>query len=138
MPTLTIEPCKAGYDGCDAMRAEDIRKHPRTARLAECKHMPIPPERPERLQGPEVGALCLYQSSYQTSPMVVQIIARSYVWAPGDRSYGGGSRRYDWKVIARGPNQTRTLLVDDKDLVTIDAADLAASGTSVEPGTVLA
>lgn len=123
--TLTIEPCRAGYSGCDDMRTEAIRKHPRTARLAECDHLPIPPERPERLQGPEVGTLCLYQGRSDPSPMIVRVTERSYVWAPGDRSYGGGSRRYDWKIIARGPNGTRTLCVDDKDLVPLSDAEAA-------------
>src|SRR5512143_570933 len=129
-----LEPCKAGFTGCDAMRAEAMRKHPRTPRLWECKDMPIPPERPERLQGPEVGTLCLYSSRYQIVPMVVRVVERSYVWAPGDPAYHGGSRRYDWKVIDRGPKGK--LCVDDKDLVEIDAAQLAASGTSTDLGTV--
>lgn len=115
MTTLTIAPCRAGYDGCDAVRAERVARHPRTARLAECAHMPIPPERPERLQGPEIGALCLYRGA------VVRVVERSYVWAPGDRSYGGGSRRYDLKVIDRGAPKGR-LLVDDKDLTPVGAA----------------
>ena len=112
----TLEPCRAGFDGCDTMRAEDVRKHPRTPRVRECQHLPIPPERPERLQGPEVGTLCLYRSKYEPAPVVVSVLERSYVWAPGERSYGGGARRYDWKVIARGSNGTRRLCVDDKDL----------------------
>lgn len=109
-----IEPCRARFDGCDAMRAEDIRKHPRTPRLAECQHMPIPPERPERLRGPLVGAICVYQSQYEPGPTLVRVIERSYVWAPGDASYGGGSRRYDWSVVAWPSG--RTLVVDDSTL----------------------
>jgi hypothetical protein len=121
MPTaVTLEPCRAGFDGCLEMRADEVRKHPRTPRLAECRHYPIPPERPEKLQGPEVGTLCLYQGRNDPSPIVVRVIERSYVWAPGERT---GSRRYDLKVIARGPNGTRHLLVDDKDLVTLSAAE---------------
>lgn len=113
MIAVTLEPCRAGFPGCDAMRAEAVAKHPRTPRLAVCHHYPIPPERPERLQGPEVGALCLYQGRNDPSPVVVRVLERSYVWAPGERT---GTRRYDLKVIARGPNGTRHLLVDDKNL----------------------
>jgi hypothetical protein len=121
--TTTIEPCKAGFDGCDEMRAARLAKHPRTPRLAECPHYPIPPENPDRLQGPEVGTLCLYQGRSDPSPVIVRVVERSYVWSPGDRSQ---SRRYDLKVIARGPNRTRTMLVDDKDLVALSATEAAS------------
>lgn len=108
----TIEPCNAGFDGCDAMRAEDVRKHPRTPKLAECRHFAIPPERPEKLQGPEVGTLAVYHSKYpQFDGQTVEVTARSYVWAPGERSQ---SRRYDLKVVRFASG--KTLLVDDKDL----------------------
>lgn len=118
MPTLTIESCRAGFDGCDAMRAHEIAKHPRTARLAECSHLPIPPERPERLQGPEIGARVLYSSPrYPAMSGEATVTARSYVWGPGERSYGGGSRRYDSKVIRF--DSGKTLLVDDKDLTAV-------------------
>jgi hypothetical protein len=119
MIAVTLEPCRAGFDGCDAMRADEVRKHPRTLRVRECNHLPIPPERPERLQGPEVGSLCLYRNArYPQFDGTVEVIERSYVWAPGDRSYGGGSRRYDWKVI-RYPTG-KTMCVDDKDLTLIE------------------
>lgn len=78
---------------------------------------PPPPERPERLQGPEVGALCIYQSNYRAGPEIVRVTERSYVWAPGDPAYHGGSRRYDWKVIEYGAG--KSLCVDDKDLTLI-------------------
>lgn len=115
---IPLEPCRAGFEGCDARRAEETRKHPRTERVRECRHMAIPPENPDKLQGPEVGALCLYQDRYQVEPMVVRVIERSYVWAPGDPSYRGGARRYDWKIIDRGPKGQ--LCVDDKDLTIIE------------------
>lgn len=111
----TLEPCRAGYGGCDAMRADEVRKHPRTPRLAECKHMAIPPERPEKLHGPEVGARVMYHSErfpQFDGPAVVT--GRSYVWAPGDPAYHGGNRRYDWKVIRFDTG--KTMCVDDKDL----------------------
>ena len=114
----TLEPCRAGFDGCDEMRAEDVRKHPRTPRLAECRHMPIPPEWPEKLQGPEVGARVVYHSRYpKHDGEAATVTERSYVWAPGDPAYHGGSRRYDWKVI-RFDNGT-SLCVDDKDLTVL-------------------
>lgn len=112
-----LQPCRAGFDGCDAMRAEDVKRHPRTPRLRECRHYPIPPENPDRLQGPEVGALCLYHDDrYQPEAMVVRIVERSYVWSPGERAQ---SRRYDLKVIDRGAKGR--LLVDDVKLTVLDA-----------------
>lgn len=75
---------------------------------------PPPPERPEKLQGPEVGTLCLYR--WKDNPLiVVRVVARSYVWGPGDPAYHGGARRYDWKVVDRG--RKGHVVVDDKDLV---------------------
>lgn len=100
---------------------------------------PPPSERPDKLQGPEVGTLCLYQGRNDPSPLVVRVLERSYVWGPGDPSYHGGARRYDWKVIARGPNGTRTLCVDDKDLVPLTAEQAAsAGGGPLTEGMVLA
>ena len=75
---------------------------------------PPPAERPDKLQGPEVGALCVYQSRHRPGPEMVSVTERSYVWAPGDPSYHGGSRRYDWKVVRF--DNGKTLCVDDKDL----------------------
>jgi hypothetical protein len=122
----TIEPCLAGFEGCDAMRAEEAKRHPRTPRVRECRHLPIPPERPDKLQGPEVGALVLYRHErYQPDPIVVRVVERSYVWAPGDRSYGGGSRRYDLKVIDRGAKGR--IVVDDKDLTAIEPGVMATT-----------
>ncbi len=82
---------------------------------------PPPPERPERLQGPEVGALCVYHSKYpQWDGQEVEVIERSYVWAPGDPAYRGGSRRYDWKIVRFASG--KTMCVDDADLTTREAA----------------
>ncbi len=77
---------------------------------------PPPPERPDKLQGPEVGALCIYNAPRypQWDGQTVEVTERSYVWGPGDPSYHGGSRRYDWKIV-RFPTG-KTLCVDDKDL----------------------
>lgn len=89
---------------------------------------PPPPERPEKLQGPEVGTLCNYLSRGGVHE-IVRVLERSYVWGPGDPSYRGGSRRYDWKVIERlriegttFVGTGRTLCVDDKDLTPIHPA----------------
>jgi hypothetical protein len=75
---------------------------------------PPPAENPARLQGPEAGAPVWYQGRYQPEPVAAVVLERSYVWAPGDPSYHGGARRYDWKVIRIGP--TRSLCVDDNEL----------------------
>lgn len=88
---------------------------------------PPPPERPDKLQGPEIGALCRYLSRSGIGE-IVRVTARSYVWAPGDPSYHGGARRYDWKVIERQNlvngsfiGNGRTLCVDDTDLTEVSA-----------------
>jgi hypothetical protein len=80
---------------------------------------PPPPERPERLQGPEIGALCVYQSRYREGPELARVIERSYVWAPGDPAYHGGARRYDWSVVRF--DSGKSLCVDDKDLTPLAA-----------------
>jgi hypothetical protein len=49
---------------------------------------------------------------------VVRVLERSYVWAPGDRSYRGGVRRYDWSVVEYGAG--KTLCVDDSDLTPLE------------------
>lgn len=84
---------------------------------------PPPPERPDRLQGPEIGAECIYRSRSFPDGVRVIVTARSYVWAPGDPAYHGGARRYDWKTIRilepeRKPPffGSNGLCVDDKDL----------------------
>lgn len=82
---------------------------------------PPPPERPDKLQGPEVGTLCIYANARypRWDGQTVEVTERSYVWAPGDPSYHGGSRRYDWKVI-RFVYTGQTMCVDDKDLTPIE------------------
>lgn len=82
---------------------------------------PPPDERPERLQGPEIGPEYLYQGRHDPEPVRVTVTARSYVWAPGDPSYHGGARRYDWKVVRFVDTPGRSLCVDDKDLVPVRA-----------------
>lgn len=84
---------------------------------------PIPPERPERSQGPEVGTLCRYVNRSGVDRLV-RVTERSYVWGPGDPSYHGGARRYDWKVIefVEVPSlqgNGKTLCVDDAELTPV-------------------
>lgn len=103
------------------------RKRPDTQRCGERHERylhclicnPPPAERPERLQGPEIDTLVRVTSRYDwLNGRVARILERSYVWAPGDPSYHGGARRYDWKVIQYG--EGKTLVVDDKDLTPIE------------------
>jgi hypothetical protein len=81
-------------------------RHEHYLHCRECN--PPPAERPERLQGPAIGARVTYRDEPAT------VTERSYVWAPGDPAYGGGSRRYDWKVIRL--DRGGSLCVDDTDL----------------------
>jgi hypothetical protein len=90
-------------------------RHERYLSCATCH--PIPPENPDRLQGPEVGALCYYQDDrYQPEPTLVRVLERSYVWGPNDPSYHGGSRRYDEKVVQFLDRPARTLVIADAKL----------------------
>ena len=92
---------------------------------------PLPPEDPAKLQGPEVGEFMLYRPRthvYMTKdgvredvcethePRVVRVIRRSYVWSPGECRHNGGYRRYDWSVVEEGPDEYRSVVVDDADL----------------------
>jgi hypothetical protein len=80
---------------------------------------PPPAERAEKLQGPEVGTRVIYHSKYpRHDGEAATVTERSYVWAPGDPSYHGGARRYDWKVIRFDGGGS--LCVDDKDLTLIE------------------
>ena len=86
---------------------------------------PIPPENPDKLRGPEVGARVVFRlyaggKSLSDPEGLAVVTARSYVWAPGDPSYHGGARHYDWKVI-RFIASGKTLCVDDKDLEEVSA-----------------
>jgi hypothetical protein len=85
---------------------------------------PLPPERPERLTGPEVGAIVRYQSERypKWDGLLMRVKERSYVWSPGECSSHGGFRHYDWKVVEwpvlsrDGHVVFKTMVVDDKDL----------------------
>jgi hypothetical protein len=83
-----------------------------------CLTCNLPPiENPDRLQGPTIGTVCLYQGKRDPEPVRVIVTERSYVWAPGDPAYHGGARRYDWKIVRFVDTPARSLCVDDKDLV---------------------
>lgn len=92
-------------------------RHPHYVNCMTCN--PPPPEQPGMLRGPELGP-ARYIGNYQhmLGSDVVKVIARSYVWAPGDPAYRGGSRRYDDSVIEyTNPQGKRSsMVVDDKDL----------------------
>jgi len=77
---------------------------------------PLPPERPEKLQGPEVGQLCILTSKYHPG-LVVRVTARSYVWSPGECRSHGGYRCYDWSVI--DDDHGYRVVVGDTDLLPI-------------------
>jgi hypothetical protein len=78
---------------------------------------PRPAEDPARLQGPEVGALCIITSKYHPG-RVVRVINRSYVWSPGECRSNGGYRNYDWSVI--DDEHGYRVVVNDTDLLVID------------------
>lgn len=79
-------------------------------------HEPTP-ERPDRLQGPEVGAVVVYHDRYHKGDRIARVVARSYVWSPEQHHPDGthGFRRYDWTVIDRGkgPGGGRVVVDDD-------------------------
>lgn len=78
---------------------------------------PLPPEDPDRLEGPEVGTFWLYTSPYrEDGTVVVRILARSYVWSPGECRQKGGYRHYDWSVVEEGPGGYRKVVVNDEHL----------------------
>jgi len=78
---------------------------------------PLPPEDPEKLQGPEVGTLCVITGKYKTG-RIVRIIERSYVWSPGECRSNGGYRHYNWSVVS--DEHGYRVVMDDKDLLPIE------------------
>ena len=77
---------------------------------------PLPQVNPDRLEGPEVGALCIINNKYKPG-RVARVTAQSYVWSPGECRHAGGYRRYDWSVVT--DDNGYTVVMDDKDLVII-------------------
>jgi hypothetical protein len=98
---------------------------------------PLPPEDPAKLQGPEVGAvMVLPGKSYgvqhhtdgrEPTPLpkppdrTVRITARSYVWSPGECRSRGGHRNYGWSVIEDVNDPSYHVVVNDTDLVEVQA-----------------
>lgn len=78
----------------------------------------IPPEEPERLEGPKIGQFCIYRQG-TPKESVVRVIERSYVWSPGECNSKGGYRHYDWSVVEEGPDEYRAVVVNDSDLIPI-------------------
>lgn len=101
---------------------------------------PLPPEDPAKLQGPEVGTFAIYhpkgilvngQLKYN-EPRVVKVIARSYVWSPGECRSKGGYRHYDRSVVEEGPGKFRSVVVNDEDLTPIEDANTVRVFTRYE------
>lgn len=89
--------------------------------LDELYMLPITPEDPAKVRGPEVGTRVRVTSTYDWLDGQIAIVTdRSYVWSP-DRRNGAtrGFRRYDWSVIKYGAG--KTLVVDDAQLVELPA-----------------
>lgn len=101
------------------------------------------PENPDRLQGPEVGALVRYRGYRgRHENVVARVLARSYVWSPEQHREDGyhGHRRYDWTVIQFGPGESKRMVVDDADLFPIEPGDYVIPDWTrlvfaTEPGT---
>ena len=72
-------------------------------KVVGCDHTSPVPEDPAKLQGPEVGSLCIYydEDFPQWHGLVVEVLHRSYVWSPevhvGVNAHG--YRLYDSSVI---------------------------------------
>ena len=79
------------------------------------------PEDPTKLQGPEIGSLCLTLKHWNFMPVgtVVRVIERSYVWAPGQP---GAYREYDWSVIEYNARGSR-VVVNDYELAPLAVGD---------------
>lgn len=81
---------------------------------------PLPPENPDRLAGPKVGARVLYHDPKHPTwdGIEMRVTARSYVWSPGECRSNGGYRHYDWSVVEwdAGNGRSGSMVVDDDKL----------------------
>lgn len=105
-------------DACEEQTfvARAAEKDVREAKYARFAALPIAPENPEKLRGPELGARVRYTgSSEYLHGQIGTVTARSYVWAP-DKQYGEhrGVRRYDDSVVQF--DNGKSSLVLDQDL----------------------
>lgn len=99
-------------------------------KVAGCDHESPVPEDPDKLQGPEVGSLCIYQDTDfpRWHGLVCKVLRRSYVWSPEVHVAMNrhGYRRYDWTVIqfdkldGERPWDRRSMVVDDCKLVPLE------------------
>jgi hypothetical protein len=90
-------------------------------------NVPIAPENPNLLEGPEVGSLVICRNRYGPT-RIARVIERSYVWAP-DQIYGDGHglrvrgyRHYNWSVIEDQPG--KRVVVNDTDLTPLRVGDI--------------
>lgn len=79
---------------------------------------PLPPENPDRVRGPEVGALVVYRKpGSRWDGRMMRVRERSYVWSPGECRHNGGYRRYDWTVVEWYENDyLKSMVVNDTEL----------------------
>lgn len=76
---------------------------------------PIPGVNPDKLEGPEVGAIVSYRNGSRT----VEVLERSYVWSPGECRHKGGYRLYNSKVVRDINEPNWRVVVSDFDLSAI-------------------
>lgn len=80
----------------------------------------LQPENPDKLEGPELGALVLYRNPRypRWDGQVMRVHARSYVWAGEQHMPNGyhGHRHYDWTVVQGidGVSDRRMVVNDDE------------------------
>jgi len=116
--TGTCEAC-----GEDTFVGRVNAREAREARWQADMDLPLAPERPDKLTGPELGARVRYVSHGSYNGRLGTVTARSYVWSPEkvvtltDGSRHRGFRRYEDSVV-RFDNGT-SLSVLDKDLVEV-------------------
>lgn len=98
--------------------------------------LPLMAPDPERVNGPEKGALVLYHDRYGLGPekvegsyIVVKVVERYYHWSPevvifeDGKPLGRGYIHYNWSVIQFRPDG-ETMVVNDSDLKTdLDVSD---------------
>ena len=89
---------------------------------SDCPHPgELTPENPDKLVGPELGELVVYQDPrYERwHNTVMRVTARSYVWSPEVHWPSGyhGTRRYDWTVVAGAKG---SMVVDDVKLIPLE------------------
>lgn len=93
------------------------------ARHAAEMELPLAPENPAKLTGPELGARVRYVNTGRRHGQVGTVIARSYVWAPDkivtaqDGSKHRGMRRYEDTVVRFDDGGSLCILDRDLEVV---------------------